>query len=256
METQYVVVGLALAAVLGLAAARLGRGRGRTDSAAVEAALGARVLGQVAEPLTPSALPALDEGTAAADAFDELGRSVRAALGDPTACQTVVVTGPVPHDDNAWLGANIAIALARDGHDVLLVDGRLADRDRRPVTPGPETPGLYEVLQGVGLERAISPGPVGRLSVLPAGHAGSVPTARIVESRFASLSDQATGRFETVVVLGPALSSGGDAAVMARNGGVLLAVPPHMSPRQLADCSRRLREQRVPLVGAVLVGQH
>jgi Mrp family chromosome partitioning ATPase len=253
---QYVVEALALAGLLGLGGVGLARRGARSDRAAVETVLETTVLGEVAEPLTLSALPALEVGTAAATAFDQLGRSVRDALGADEACHTVVVTGPLPHDDNAWLGANIAIALARRGQEVLLVDGRLSDRDRRPMTPGPEAPGLYDVLQGVRLERAISPGPVDRLSVLPAGDAGAVPTTRIVESRFASLTDEAGGRFETVVVLGPALSTGRDSAVMARTGAVLLAVAPSVSPRELAACGQRLREQSVPLVGAVLVGRH
>lgn len=255
VEMQYVVEGLALAGVVGLVVTRWGRGA-RTDPSAVETALGTTVLGEVDAPRTASALPALDVGTPDAAAFDDLGRSVREAFDRDSDSATVVVTGALPDEDNAWLGANIAVALARGGQEVLLVDGRLSGRgrDRRPMASGPETPGLYEVLQGVRLERATRPGPAERLTVLPAGGGSSVPTSRIVESRFASLTDQAGSRFETVVVLGPALSSGQEAAVMARSGWVLLGVPPSVSPRELAECGRRLREQRTRLVGAVLVG--
>ena len=252
LQATGVLVLLSLLATAAYAVRRRGR---IADAETLAAALEGSVLATVAPPVSPADLPALEDGTAASADFDRLGRAVVEGLGRESV-HTVVVTGVRPHRDNGWLGANVAVALAREGEEVLLIDGRLGDRDRGSLTGEPDSPGLYEVLQGVGLDRALTRGPVDRLSVLPAGDPGSLPTSRIVESRFGSLTDQAVHRFGVVVVLAPALSLGEAAAVMATDGAVLLAVPSGTaSAREVSEQAERLRGRAVPVVGAVLVAR-
>jgi Mrp family chromosome partitioning ATPase len=203
-------------------------------------------------PREETSLPAIYEGTEAAAAFRGLRHALEAAASSQPV-RKIVVTGVRPDDANVWLGANLAIALAHSGSRVLLVDGRLGDRHGRPMAAEPDTPGLYDVLQGVHLARAISPGPVERLAVLPAGNAGGAPVERIMERRFSTLTAEATDLFDIVVVLAPALSVGSDAVVMAVDGAVLLGVRSgSVSAAELREHSMHMRSTGLQLLGSVL----
>jgi Mrp family chromosome partitioning ATPase len=247
------LLGLLLAGLAAVARDRVKRKV--TNKVSLEAALNAPVLGTLSPPRDKMSLPALYEGTEAASAFRELRIALEAAAtANPV--QKIVVTGVRPSDVNVWLGANLAIALAQVGSRVLLVDGRLGDVHGRPIAAAPDTPGLYDVLQGVALERALSPGPVDRLSVLPSGDSGGAPIEAIVESRFSTMTEEAVSQFDVVVVLAPALSLGSDAVVMAVNGSMLLAVPSgSASAAELRAHAMHMRSVGGQLLGSVLIGR-
>jgi succinoglycan biosynthesis transport protein ExoP len=245
------LVGLALA---GAAAVLRDRQRRRiTNGAILSDALSAPVLATVAPPRVATSLPALYPGTEAANVFRDLRIALEAqAMGEPV--RKLVVAGARHSDVNVWLAANLAIALAQVDRKVLLIDGRIGDGSGRSIEAPPDTPGLFDVLQGEPLENAVSPGPVDRLSVLPPGKAGGVSHERMVESRFAELSKEATQSYDVVVVIAPALSESQDAVVMAVDGSLLLAVT---AGRDLVGSLRAhamaLRSVGVRLLGAVLI---
>jgi Mrp family chromosome partitioning ATPase len=137
---------------------------------------------------------------------------------------------------------------------VVLVDGRLGSRHGRPIATAPGTAGLYEVLTGTPLTAALSAGPVEGLQVLPAGDWGGEPTELLLETRFADVMEDATSRFDVVVVLAPALDECDDARVMAARGSMLLTVSSGaLSPRQLQRVAGRVRSAGVRLLGTVLL---
>ena len=245
------LLGLVLAAIAAVVRDRLHRRV--TRGVALGEALGAPVLATIAPPRDETSLPALYPGTDAANVFRELRLALEAvATDDPV--HKIVVTGAVPGDVNVWLGANLAIALAQVDRRVLLIDGRMGDQHGRPIEAAPDTPGLFDVLQGERLLQAVSQGPVERLAVLPAGDSGGAPTERIVESRFGTVTAEAVDRFDVVIVLAPALSEGQDAVVMAVDGSLLLAVPSgKVTVATLREHSRHLRSVGVRLIGSVLL---
>jgi capsular polysaccharide biosynthesis protein len=244
---------LALALATTAAVVRDRRHRRVTSKDALESALSAPVLATVVPPRVATSLPALYPGTDAADVFRRLRIALEAAAaGDPV--HKIVIAGVRPSDVNVWLGANLAIALAQVDRTVLLIDGRLGDTHGRSIDAPPDTPGLYDVLQGEPLRNAISPGPVDRLSVLPPGTAGGASYERLIESRFADLAKEATTEFDVVVVLAPALSEGQDAVLMAVDGSLLLAAPAgRTSVASLREHAMHLRSVGVRLIGSVLI---
>ena len=225
------------------------------DVAEVEEAGDAPVLAHVAPPRDPTTLPALYPGTAASDVFRHLRIALEAeASTEPV--RRVVVSGVTTGDTNVWLGANLAISLARAGRRVLLVDGRIGDRHGRPIAAGPDTAGLYDLLNGGDLVSALSPGPVDNLSVLPAGDWGGEAADTLLETRFASVMAEASQRFDVIVVLAPPVNECADARVMAAGGSILLAVPENgVSSQDLRVHADRVRADGVRLLGLVLVGK-
>lgn len=225
------------------------------DAASVEEAATAPLLAHLAAPHDLTELPALQPGTAEADLFRHLRFTVELQL-DSAGSGRVVVAGVASGDVNVWIGANLALALARTGHRVLLVDGRMGERFGKPVEDAPDTPGLYDVLLGADLDAAVSPGPVDLLQVLPAGTWGDEPVAELIEEGFASVMEAAEADFDHVVVLGPPLEVCEDSRVMAVDGSLVLAVVEGaVSAATLRSHADRARAVGARVLGVVLVSR-
>ena len=250
--------GLVLALVLAAFAAALrDRRRSTVDSARVaEDAAGAPLLAHVSPPRDPTSLPALYPGTASADPFRQLRLALEAEASE-SPVDRVVVASIGGGEINVWLGANLAISLAKVGRKVLLVDGRLRARTGQPLADEPDTEGLYEVLRGVELDEALSSGPVDGLTVLPAGNAGGEPAEVLIETHFAEVMALARERFDVIVVLAPPMDVCDDARVMAAGGGSLLLALPQgsVSVATLRTYSDRVRSVGARMLGIVLVGR-
>ena len=168
----------------------------------------------------------------------------------------MVVTGVGDGDLNAWLAANLAISTAQVGRRTLLVDARMGAGAARKTGTEPGTPGLYEVLRGTPLVRALSPGPVHGLDVLPSGSWGAESHAQLLETSFASMAEEAQEHFDVVVVIASPTTVNDDAVTMGARGAVVLAVPEGaLSPEQLRRTSYRIGAVGARLLGTVLVGR-
>jgi succinoglycan biosynthesis transport protein ExoP len=250
-------VGALLALVLAVGAALL-RDRRTTvgvDASGIEDATATPVLAQIAPPRDSTTLPALYPGTAPAAVFRQLRIALEAEASNQPVSR-LVVTGVTTSDVNVWLGANLAISLANGGRRVLMVDGRMGERHGTPVASGPDTAGLYDVLNGADLDTALSPGPVANLTVLPSGSWGGEPTDTLIETRFSEAMDAMADRYDVVLVLAPPLDVCDDARLMARGGSLLLAINEGgVSARELRTHTDRVRAVGVRLLGTVLVSR-
>jgi succinoglycan biosynthesis transport protein ExoP len=249
-------LGLLLALALATTAAVIRDRRTHTvdDAAAAEEAATAPLLAHLTPPRDLTTMPALHPGTAEADLF----RHLRFALEDQAEAGSprVVVAGITAGDVNVWIGANLALSLAGIGRRVLLVDGRMGERFGAPAEEAPDTPGLYDVLQGSDLHAALSPGPVDLLQVLPAGRYGDASVADLIAERFAEVMDSAAAAFDHVVVLGPALELCDDSRVMAMDSSIVLAVvEASVSASALRTHADRVRAVGARLLGVVLVAR-
>jgi capsular polysaccharide biosynthesis protein len=247
-------VGATLLLALAVALVRDRRTETVDDANDVENAAVAPLLAHLAAPADLTLMPALHPGSAEADMF----RHLRLALEAETSAgpsRKVVVSGLSAGEVAVWLGANAAISLAHVGRRVLLVDGRMGDRFGRPAQPEPGTQGLYDVLMGADLERAVSPGPVELLSVLPAGSWDEHPDGLLEES-FDTVMEEAAARWDVVVVLAPPLDAADDAQRMSVGGSLLLAVPEGgVSTSVLRSHANRVRAAGGRILGVVLVGR-
>ncbi len=253
-----VLAGAGLAALMLALVVALPRDRRREkveDPADVESVAVAPLLAHLRAPADLTSMPALRPGSAEADMFRHLRLALEAETsGGPS--KKVVVAGVSAGEVDVWLCANVAISLANVGRRVLLVDGRMGNRFGRPAQPEPGTLGLYDVLMGADLDRALSPGPVDLLSVLPAGTWSEEPPISLLEHAFDGVMAEAAARFDVVVVLAPPLDLADDAGQMAIAGSLLLAVPEGgISASLLRAHVTRVRTAGGRILGIVLIGR-
>ena len=111
------------------------------------------------------------------------------------------------------------------------------------------------MLNGADLDRAVSPGPVELLSVLPSGTWTEDPPV-YYEDAFDGVMAEAAARFDVVVVLAPPLDLADDARQMAVAGSLLLAVPEGgVSMSVLRSYTTRVRTAGGRILGVVLIGR-
>lgn len=245
------LLGILLAVAVALVRDRIPRRRVTSDQ--VERTTDVGVICEIAPPNDPANLPALYPGTPAAQAFRSLRVGLEAALAGRST-HTLVVASATRTDNDMWLGANLAIALAQVKHRVLLVDARFADDASEAGLAAPDAPGLLDVLLGTPLAHVVLAGPVEDLSVLPVGDRGGVPTEALVELRFSEVMAEAATMYDVAVVVAAPLSVSDDAVVMAAAGSLLTLVPSDTDALdELRSQVDRLRAIGIRLVGSVLL---
>lgn len=178
----------------------------------------------------------------------EAYRTVRTNLkyidvDNPPRC--VVVTSSMPNEGKSTSAANLAIALAQGGANVILVEADLR-RPRLAHYLGVDgSVGLTDVLIGRAvLGDAVVPWQRGLLDFLPAGAIPPNPSELLNSRHLADLLSKLKGRYDFVLLDAPPLLPVTDAAVLATvaDGAILVA-----------RCGATRREQ-AEMAAAALVG--
>jgi succinoglycan biosynthesis transport protein ExoP len=272
------MIGLVLGLVLGLALAFLWDALD-TRVRSIETlrnGLGLRLLGRLPAPqrkpqegrLVMLAAPLSHE----AEAFRVLRAGFEYANADYQA-RTIMVTSAVGEEGKSTTVANLAVALARAGRRVVLIDSDL----RRPALHRffdlGQRPGLVDVELGeVELEAALHPvsltqwdstgangrAPtsrrVGQLEVLTAGHAFQAPDELGMEQAVGRIAERLRPQTDLVLIDAPPLLLVGDAlALSAHVDGIVLVVR-HNSLRKSAfdDLRRTLASTPARKLGFIL----
>jgi capsular exopolysaccharide synthesis family protein len=171
--------------------------------------------------------------------------------------QVILLTSPSPGEGKTVTSANLAIALAHDGHSVLLIDGdmrrgtchtRLGLRNGR---------GLSNVLAGgVALEESIQSTAVNGLSLLPRGVTPPNPSELLGSRKMKEILDDLRQKFEFIVIDSPPVIALSDAAVLSVvSDGVLLIFDGQKTSTAYAQKAvERLETVRARLLGVILNG--
>lgn len=156
------------------------------------------------------------------------------------------------------VAAQLAMNLAQHtGKPTLLIDGDLrspAVHGLFDVCPGP---GLADVLTGeASLEDAAVPDATGRLDVLPAGAPGENVHRLIGSEAWRALLQDASARYEHIVLDTPPLLSAGESLAMAKAAGACVVCVMRGKSRmeQVMKARNRLQAVGAPLAGIVLNG--
>lgn len=216
---------------------------------------GAETLGELSRPADVSALSVVEPGSGFVAEFRALRVALEFASSEQPA-RTVVLASAVPDSTDAWLGVNLAVALADVAHRVLLIDADFRDRPRHPALNFPDRPGLSDVLaESASLREAIVAGPVDGMHILPIGRADSATAANLVELRFHRVMSQVDNAFDIVLVLAAPPTQSEDARVMAVGGTLVLTVPAgRVRTKQLRRMIASLQRVNIAILGTVLVG--
>lgn len=207
----------------------------------------------------------------AAESFRSLRASLDFANADARA-RTIMVTSALDAEGKSTTVANLAVALARAGRHVVLVDFDLRSPHLHRLFDLAERPGLIDIeLGSAELDEALRPVPVtepdsasdngslpgrrvGKLEVLPAGHALQDPDG--AELGVALTIDALRSRADLVLIDGAPLLPVGDAIALSAYVDALILVARVNALRSsaLADLRRILSSSPAVKLGFVLTG--
>jgi capsular exopolysaccharide synthesis family protein len=191
----------------------------------------------------------------ASEAYRLLRTSVR-FLGLDTPTRTLLVTSAAASEGKTVTAANLAVALAQGGEQVLLVGADLRRPRVHELFGAPQSPGLTSALLGEATPEstAYAIEEVAGLHLMPSGPTPPNPAELLDSSRTHELFASLTTRYDRVVVDSPPVLPVTDAQVLSRVAGAVLLVVAYgeTSKRGLARAIELLGQVNAPLVGTVL----
>jgi polysaccharide biosynthesis transport protein len=171
----------------------------------LEKVLGVPVLGAVPlmprqyAPSTHARAVHLNPGSESAEAY----RSLRAAVmlnAGPRKFKTFMVTSPLDTDGKTTVACNLAIALAKEGIRVLLVDTNLREPSIHNVFGLSNDHGLSTVLSGDTEGQPVQPSGLNQLDILPAGPMTDNPSNLLNSPALTEAIVQLSRLYEMVIV--------------------------------------------------------
>ncbi|MGP5220747.1 polysaccharide biosynthesis tyrosine autokinase [Arthrobacter rhombi] len=200
----------------------------------------------------------VDHGDRDSHAFPESLRELRTNLSymdvdNPP--RSIVVTSSVPGEGKSSIAANLAVAVAAAGREVVIIDGDL----RRPVVTEifglPDGAGLTDVLSGMAdLEDVLQPyGPIPNLSVLAAGRIPPNPS-ELLGSRSMRNLLRDLARDHVVIIDAPPLLPVTDAAILTKtaDGALVTVKAGSTTVDELQKAIDNLRKVDGRVLGAIL----
>jgi len=170
--------------------------------------------------------------------------------------KSFLVCSAVPQEGKTTVAANLAVALARKGLRVILVDTDLRLPRLHEIFALDNATGLSNYLRGeeVPLESLVAFTEIPSLRVLPAGPPAEAPVEMMESARLADLVRSLRDQYDVVICDSPPLSSAGDTLVLARLvDTTVLVVGSGLSDRRTVTWAKQLLVNvRADIGGVVL----
>jgi capsular exopolysaccharide synthesis family protein len=205
-----------------------------------------------ARPLNASLVAATDPESFAADQYQFL-RTRLLNLENGAQVQTLLVTSPGSGDGKTTTSANLALTMARDHRQkVVLVEGDVRRPTLATLFGVPSDPGLVDVLMGTcSLDEALVEIPGQTLFLLPAGPGVMPSTELFASSMMQRALRELRGRFNRIIVDAPPATTAETYSLARLADRVLLVVRAGVTPRPaLSRALAVIDQQRV--LGIVL----
>ena len=249
------LVGLMLGALAAFVLEHLDTRVRDVDDAQRAAAIG--VIGLIPELRSDGGRPLAinsEDHSVGAEAYRKLRTNLRFLRA--TRPRVIAVTSPGPDEGKSVTAANLALAIAQQGQDVLLIDGDLRRPVQHEIFGANRGPGLSDALVGlIDPLEAVQPFiDAPNLSVLACGTEAPNPAELLGSDAFGRLLGTFAQRFDTIVVDTPPVNLVTDAAVIGSvTDGVLLVAEAGRTDRSvLASAVNELRQARGSVLGIVL----
>jgi capsular exopolysaccharide synthesis family protein len=176
----------------------------------------------------------LDPDSPAAESYRYLRSRLHPALR-PTSTTTILVTGPGDRQGRTTTAANLAVALAQAGRDVILVDADLRNPQLHHVFQVAGGHGLTTLLDGdATVSEVLEETSVPHLRLVPAGHLDAGHSDLLDSGQIARVLRALEKHADVIVLDSPAVLSAADPIALAALADRVLLV---------ADFARTGREQ-------------
>ena len=191
-------------------------------------------------------------------AFPESYRTIRTALlysQETPPPPVILVTSAHPDEGKTVTTLNLAITLAQNNYNVLIVDADLRKGNCHTLLQMDNFRGLSNVLcDQESLQACIRPTLVHRLSLLSRGDTPPNPADLLGSLRMKEILTELRGLFDFVLIDSPPALVVSDATVLATQcDGVLLVINGQKTTAPMVQLLReRLEAVRAPLVGVIL----
>ncbi len=157
---------------------------------------------------------------------------------DQAQLKTILVSSAVPSEGKTFVAANLAISLARNRNNrVLLIDGDLRRPSLHAILGAPDIPGLTEYLEGAAepgdimqrnqdpsLVEASGTRSISNLTFIPAGAGGDNSSELVANHRIDELIAILTPHFDWILIDSPPVLAFADAVDLARAADAVLLV--------------------------------
>ncbi len=190
--------------------------------------------------------------------YAESVRAVRASLGEPPKngpCRQLLVTSTVDGEGKSDLALGLAVAFAKTGVDVLLVDADLRRPRQHVLLDLQRKPGIAECLtKNVDPRKAVQATEVPNLSLLSAGEEVVHPDEVMSGRALKAVCDRVSSGFQVIVIDSAPVGLVADGIDLARSADDVLMVVRHgrTEASLAARTVQRLEQVGVTFAGAVL----
>jgi capsular exopolysaccharide synthesis family protein len=210
------------------------------------------IVPEVKEPAS-RILPAA--GQAVTESFNTLAALLETQSKEDNA-RLFAVTSAVPSEGKSTVACNAAVALARAGSRVLLVDADLRRGTQHKLFSVANEPGLSTYLQGGTdtIDAMMSATDVDNLTLMPAGAPMQNPIPFLHAERFHALLRDLRGWYDYVILDLPPVKSAADALIVAplADAIVLVAASGETRKDDVTYAKRMIRSVKAKMCGCVL----
>jgi protein-tyrosine kinase len=212
-----------------------------------------------------ASLPTLERRGVALEQFRAL-RTKLYGLQESRSLKTILVCSSAPEEGKTFVTANLAISLAQNGDNkVLLIDGDLRRPRLHKLMGAPDSPGLADFLAGNTpvrdiLQRGNIQGPEGsahesalsKLTLIPSGRCNENSLELLAGQRLQELITSVAPYFNWILIDSAPVLVASDTAQMARSvDAVLLVVRCGKTPYEMAQRAHAALDG-APIAGVVL----
>jgi succinoglycan biosynthesis transport protein ExoP len=192
--------------------------------------------------------------SAVAEAYSMLHTSIKYSNAG-SAPKSILITSGVPGEGKTVTAVNTAIACARMGSRVLLIDADLRNSSCHQVMGIKKTPGLVEVITGQSEVLDVTrPTSVQSLHFVPSGSTPPTPAALLGSKKMQELISELSNSFDLVIIDSPPVLPVTDAVLLSKLvDGVILVVDSQTTAHQITrEAQTRLHYADANLLGVVL----
>jgi capsular exopolysaccharide synthesis family protein len=181
----------------------------------------------------------LDPASDSAEAYRAVRTSLQFSVPDGEG-RTIVVTSPSPRDGKSTLSSNLAIAIAKSGKSVLVIDADFRAPSQHRIFGVSNEVGFSSVLlAGELVDRAVRRTTIERLHVMPSGPVPKNPSELLNSSVLGDVLAQLCEQYDHVVIDSPPVMAVDDARIVAASCDLtVLVVRAERSNRKTAGDAR------------------